>query len=65
MIHIFRLFLYICKKLSQFLFCRPHDRTTGRAGSPLMNHKIKLVNWEEGGYLVTLIYEYFWNVFNS
>jgi hypothetical protein len=47
------------------LFCRPHDRTTGRAGSPLMNHKIKLVNWEEGGYLVTLIYEYFWNVLNS
>lgn len=31
----------------------PHDRTTGRAGSPLMNVRIKLVNWEEGGYLIS------------
>jgi len=30
-----------------------HDRTTGRAGAPLMNVTIKLVNWEEGNYLVT------------
>ncbi len=27
-----------------------YDRTTGRAGAPLMNVKVKLVNWEEGGY---------------
>ncbi len=31
----------------------PHDRTTGRAGAPLMNVQIKLVNWEEGGFLIT------------
>jgi len=29
------------------------DRTTGRAGAPLLNVKMKLVNWEEGNYLVT------------
>jgi len=31
----------------------PQDRTTGRAGAPLMNVRIKIVNWEEGNYLVT------------
>jgi len=30
-----------------------HDRTTGRAGAPLLAVKMKLVNWEEGNYLVT------------
>lgn len=30
-----------------------HDRTTGRAGAPLMNIRVKLVNWEEGNYLIT------------
>jgi len=30
-----------------------HDRTTGRAGAPLLGVKMKLVNWEEGNYLVT------------
>jgi len=30
-----------------------HDRTTGRAGAPLLNVKMKLVNWEEGNYKVT------------
>jgi len=29
------------------------DRTTGRAGAPLMNVDIKLVNWEDGNYRVT------------
>jgi len=29
------------------------DRTTARAGAPLMNVDIKLVNWEEGNYRVT------------
>jgi len=29
------------------------DRTTGRAGAPLMNVDVKLVNWEEGNYRVT------------
>lgn len=28
----------------------PRDRTTGRVGAPLMNCRIKLVNWEEGNY---------------
>ncbi len=27
-----------------------YDRVTGRAGAPLMNVKIKLVDWSEGGY---------------
>jgi len=31
----------------------PQDRTTGRAGAPLMNCRIKIVNWEEGNYLIT------------
>merc|ERR1719211_404548 len=31
----------------------PQDRTTGRAGAPLMNVRIKIVNWEEGNYLIT------------
>lgn len=30
-----------------------YDRTTGRAGAPLMNVQIKLVSWEEGNYLTT------------
>ena len=30
-----------------------YDRTTGRAGAPLMNVQIKLVNWDEGGYRIT------------
>ena len=30
-----------------------YDRTTGRAGAPLMDIRIKIVNWEEGGYLTT------------
>merc|ERR1719150_1317987 len=30
-----------------------HDRTTGRAGAPLLNVKMKIVSWEEGNYLVT------------
>jgi len=30
-----------------------HDRTTGRAGAPLLNVKMKLVSWEEGNYLVS------------
>ena len=30
-----------------------YDRTTGRAGAPLMNIRIKLVNWEEGNYLIS------------
>ena len=34
-------------------FHSPQDRTTGRAGAPLMNVRIKIVNWEEGNYLVT------------
>jgi len=29
------------------------DRTTGRAGAPLLDTDIKLVNWEEGNYRVT------------
>lgn len=29
------------------------DRVTGRAGAPLYDTDIKLVNWEEGGYRVT------------
>jgi hypothetical protein len=29
------------------------NRTTGRAGAPLLNVHIKLVNWEEGNYRVT------------
>ena len=28
-------------------------RTTARAGAPLMNVDVKLVNWEEGKYRVT------------
>ena len=28
-------------------------RTTARAGAPLMNVDVKLVNWEEGNYRVT------------
>ena len=31
----------------------PQDRTTGRAGAPLMNVRIKMVNWDEGNYLIT------------
>lgn len=31
----------------------PIDRKTGRAGAPLLDVKIKLVNWEEGNYLIT------------
>ncbi len=27
-----------------------YDRTTGRAGAPLMNVRLKLADWEEGGY---------------
>merc|ERR1711963_1062666 len=30
----------------------PQDRTTGRAGAPLMNVRIKIVNWEEGNYTI-------------
>lgn len=29
------------------------DRKTGRAGAPLLDVKVKLVNWEEGNYLIT------------
>ncbi len=29
-----------------------YDRTTARAGAPLMNVRIKLVDWEEGGYTI-------------
>ena len=29
------------------------DRKTGRAGAPLMDVDIKLVNWDEGNYRVT------------
>jgi hypothetical protein len=29
------------------------NRTTGRAGAPLLNVHIKLVNWEEGNYRVS------------
>ena len=32
---------------------RPIDRKTGRAGAPLLDVKVKLVNWEEGNYRVT------------
>lgn len=35
------------------LYFSPQDRTTGRAGAPLMNCRIKIVNWEEGNYLIT------------
>ena len=36
-----------------FLFYfSPQDRTTGRAGAPLMNVRIKIVNWEEGNYTI-------------
>lgn len=31
----------------------PHDRTTGRAGAPLLDVKVKLVDWVEGNYLIT------------
>jgi len=31
----------------------PRDRVCGRAGAPLMDVDIKLVNWEEGNYRVT------------
>ena len=31
----------------------PRDRVVGRAGAPLYNTDIKLVNWEEGNYRVT------------
>jgi len=31
----------------------PIDRKTGRAGAPLLDVKIKLVNWEEGNYRIT------------
>ena len=34
-------------------FYRTQDRTTGRAGAPLMNCRVKIVNWEEGNYLIT------------
>ena len=30
-----------------------HDRTVSRAGAALLNVQIKLVNWEEGNYLIT------------
>ena len=32
---------------------RPIDRKTGRAGAPLLDVKVKLVNWDEGNYLIT------------
>jgi len=31
----------------------PHDRSTGRAGAPLMAVQIKLVNWEEGNCFIS------------
>ena len=31
----------------------PFDRKTGRAGAPLLDVKIKLVNWDEGNYRIT------------
>jgi len=31
----------------------PQDRTTGRAGAPLMNCRIKIVNWEEGNCFIS------------
>jgi long-chain acyl-CoA synthetase len=31
----------------------PIDRKTGRAGAPLLDVKIKLVDWEEGNYRIT------------
>ena len=39
-------------KINMFLYS-PQDRTTGRAGAPLMNVRIKMVNWDEGNYLIT------------
>ena len=40
--------LLICMNIFRIM-----DRKTGRAGAPLLDVKVKLVNWEEGNYLIT------------
>ena len=52
--HIAKNLRIIADALNSFFFYfRPHDRTTGRAGAPLLDVKMKLVDWVEGNYLVT------------
>ena len=48
-----KLNVHYSNELKLYLDCRPIDRKTGRAGAPLLDVKIKLVNWEEGNYLIT------------
>ena len=52
LLHIYEKNLNTFYLTSFHLNFSPQDRTTGRAGAPLMNVRIKIVNWEEGNYTI-------------